>query len=62
VSDRSHDRQGARGAMGAKSGRKDCRNQRPMSLNIELRCKVIVIVELLYQIARHRKIVLCYMR
>jgi hypothetical protein len=27
--------------MGAKSGRKDCRNQRPMSLNIELGRKLI---------------------
>jgi hypothetical protein len=36
VSDRSHGCQGARGAMGAKSGCKDCRNQGPMSLNIEL--------------------------
>jgi hypothetical protein len=35
----------------------------PMILHFgNLLYKVIVIVELLYQIARHRKIVLCYMR
>jgi hypothetical protein len=31
ASDMSHDHQGAQGAIGAKSGRKDCRNQRLMS-------------------------------
>jgi hypothetical protein len=31
--------------MSAKSGRKDCRNQRPMSLNIELGGKIISAAE-----------------
>jgi hypothetical protein len=30
------------GALGAKSGHKDCRNQRPMSLNIELGCSTVI--------------------